>query len=145
MRPICRDRRGTTALEMGIIAVPFFLLVFSILDISRYAFTVHSLQALASMAARQVAINCNEWEIANHHQPYCSATGAAAVGSDPFTTAQKLAIAPFLYQGGLAPTVTVAVGAGSVTVTAAQPAFTMMLPIMGTSLNAPQKVEVIPF
>src|ERR1700755_371334 len=129
---------------MCLIAIPFFSLVFAIFDVSRYAITAHSLQTLASMAARQVVINCTSWEITNHHPPYCSAAGAAAVGSDPYTSAQKLAIAPYLFESGYAPAINVAVGPNTVTVTASLPGFTMLMPFM-TALNGPSKQEIIPF
>jgi hypothetical protein len=61
------------------------------------------------------------------------------------TDAQKRAVAPFLYAGGLTPTLSTAAGASALTVTASQSGFTMLMPIWGTALNAPTASTSIPF
>jgi Flp pilus assembly protein TadG len=139
MKPIRRDQRGTTTLEFGLIAMPFFWLMFGIFDLGRYAITMHSLDTLASMSARQVMITCYWPDVVFNN------TSPSTCNSDPYTDAQKQAIAPFLYVGGLTPTVLPVTGAKILTVTARQPGFTMLLPVWGTTLNAPSYSVTIPF
>ena len=114
--------------------------MFTIFDLGRYALTVHSLRMLANAGARSVMI-----------YPAC-ATAAAAKQSlsgcgpaDPLSTTQKQSIAPFLHAGDLTPTLGVSAGGSSLTVTASQSAFSMIMPIWGTSLNAPSATASIPF
>ena len=64
---------------------------------------------------------------------------------DPLTATQKQNAAPFLYAGGLTPTVNTAAGVAALTVTASQPGFAMIMPIWGTALNAPSASTSIPF
>ena len=65
---------------------------------------------------------------------------------DPLpSVAAKKAVAPFLYAGGLTPTLNYGSGATALTVTASQPGFTMLMPIWGTALNAPSASTSIPF
>ena len=66
---------------------------------------------------------------------------------DPLpSAAAKQAVAPFLYNGGLTPTLNVpATATSALTVTASQPGFTMLMPIWGTALNAPSASTSIPF
>jgi hypothetical protein len=72
-------------------------------------------------------------------------TSPSGCTTDPMTTAQNQAIAPFLYLGGLTPTVSVSAGANTLTVTASQPAFRMLVPLLGTALSAPSLTTTIPF
>jgi Flp pilus assembly protein TadG len=139
MKPILRDQRGTTTLEFGLIAIPFFLVLFGIFDLGFYGITVYSLQTLANETARGVIINCYSTDLINSQSP-------AGCTADPYpTAAQKQAIAPFLYAGGLTPTVTISPGASALTVTASQPNFTMIMPFWGTALNAPSEAVTLPF
>jgi Flp pilus assembly protein TadG len=132
------DRRGVAALEFCLVAVPLFTLMFAIFDLGRYAITMHSLRALANAQARANMINCyTPAAIANTSPSSCT--------GDYLSAAQKQAVAPFLYAGGLTPTLSTALGAGALTVTVSQPSFAMLVPIWGTKLNAPSASTSIPF
>jgi Flp pilus assembly protein TadG len=138
MRRMIRDQRGATAMEFGLVAMVFFFMLFGIFDLGRYGITVHSLDTLASTSARQVIINCVSSNLINR-------TSSAGCTADPYTATQKQNIAPFLYVGGLTPTVAVTVVGSSLTVTASQPGFTMIMPFWGTTLNAPSLSQTVPF
>jgi hypothetical protein len=128
------DQRGAAAWEFSLVAVPLFLLIFAIFDLGRYAITMQSLRALANAGARAMMINCYTPAVTTSTSP------AGCVG-DPLTDAAKQAVAPFL----LAPTLNTTSGASALTVTASEPGFTMMMPIWGTTLNAPSTSTSIPF
>lgn len=134
--------RGTASWEFCLVAVPFFTLLFTIFDLGRYAITMQSLRALADSGARAVIINCYQG------QAILKASGnvASCASSSylPNSTAMQNA-APFLYLGGLTPTLTPSHDTSSLTITASSPDFTMMMPIWGTSLNAPTASTAIPF
>jgi hypothetical protein len=132
------DQRGVAALEFCIVAVPLFTLMFAIFDFGRYAITMQSLRALANAEARANMINCYTPNVIAQTSP-SSCTG------DYLSVGQKQAIVPFLYAGGLTPTVNTAAGATALTVTASEPGFTMLLPIWGATLNAPSASTAIPF
>jgi Flp pilus assembly protein TadG len=132
------DQRGVAALEFCLVAVPLFTLMFAIFDLGRYAITRQSLRALANAGARANMINCYTPAVIANTSP-SSCTG------DYLSVAQKQAVAPFLYGGGLTPTLNTAGGATALTVTASQPGFTMLMPIWGTALNAPSASTSIPF
>jgi Flp pilus assembly protein TadG len=134
-----QDRRGTTALEFGLIGLPFLLMLLSIFDLGRYAITAHSLRTLAEANARALTIsNCYSWQIIKGLAVNCAS-------ADLLSAAQNQAIAPFAYVGGLTPTVTVTSGVSSLTVTVTQASFTMVTPFFGTALNAPSTSVIIPF
>jgi Flp pilus assembly protein TadG len=144
------DKRGVAALEFCLVAAPVFILMFAILDLGRYAITIQSLQMLSGAGARQCYIN-----------------GLATCTNPLLSDATMQAVAPFLYAGGLTPTLhvcgpqTVATNdcpiqtANVLTVTASQPNFTLVFPkinffmvfpkIWGTALNAPSASTSIPF
>ena len=129
------DKRGVASFEMILVFVPLFTLMFVIFDLGRYAITQQSLNALADAGARAVMICYN---VANNS--YTGCTG------DPLPTdAAKQAVAPFLYYAGLTPTLSASAGANTLTVTASQSGFTMLMPIWGTTLNAPSASTTIPF
>ena len=65
--------------------------------------------------------------------------------SNPLSAAAEKVAAPFLFLGGLTPTVTISDGATAPTVTATQSAFTMLTPIWGGALDAPSASTSIPF
>lgn len=140
MHRFFRNRRGTTALEFSLVALPFLLTLFAIFDVGRYALTIYSLKTLASATARQIIISCYSPSVLSGGSP-------SSCTADPFTTAQQRAIAPFLYAGGLSPTVTAAVtGSTYLTVTAAEPDFKMLMSVLwGTSLDAPSVSTSIPY
>jgi Flp pilus assembly protein TadG len=131
------DQRGTAGLEFCLVAVMFFTTVFTIFDLGRYAITMQSLRALANAGARATMINTCYMDAAiNKTTPTCS--------GDPLSDAAKRTAAPFLYSGGLTPQLSVA-GGGPYTVTASQPGFNMIMPIWGTTLNAPSASTKLPF
>ena len=132
------DRRGVAAFEFCLAAVPLFILMFVIFDLARYAITMQSLRALSNAGARALMIdNCYVNAELQKSTPSCSGSYLSA--------AQMQAEAPFLYYGGLTPTLTTTAGAAALTVTASQPGFTMLMPIWGTALNAPSASTSIPF
>ena len=136
------DQRGVAAFEFCIIAVAFFTLVYAIFDLGRYAITMQSLRRLANAGARATMVGiagnaCYTDAALAKTTPTCS--------GDPLSDNAKKAVAPFLYAGGLTPTLSASTGANAVTVTASQPGFTMLTPIWGTALNAPSASTQIPF
>src|SRR6516164_9512304 len=129
---------GTAALEFILVAVPLFTLMFAIFDLGRYAITRQSLQTLANAGARAWMI-CYAKGVIQSPPPDCT--------GDPLPDSAKQVVAPFLYAGGLTPTLNIpapATGATALTVTASQPGFTMLMPIWGTALNAPSASTSIP-
>jgi Flp pilus assembly protein TadG len=133
------DQRGVAAFEFCLVAVAFFTLVFVIFDLGRYAITQQSLRALANAGARAVMIGCYTNAVIQKSSP-------GSCSGDPLTDPQKKAVAPFLYNGGLTPTLNVpATSSSPLVVTASQPGFTMLMPIWGTVLNAPSASTRIPF
>ena len=133
------DQRGVAAFEFCLVAVALFTMMFAIFDLGRYAITVQSLRSLANAGARAMMISCYTDAAINKTPPTCS--------GDPLPSdAAKKAVAPFLYSGGLAPTLNVPVTASTpLIVTASLPNFTALLPIWGTTLNAPSATTKIPF
>lgn len=134
------DNRGVAAFEFILVFVPLFTMMFVIFDLGRYAITMQSLRALASAGARAVMINCYTPGVVQ--SPPQSPSGCTG---DPLSTTAKQNAAPFLYFGHLTPTLTVGASSNSLTVTASQARFTMLMPIWGTSLNAPSASTSIPF
>jgi Flp pilus assembly protein TadG len=135
------DQRGIAAFEFALVAVPFFFLMFAIFDFGRYAITVQSLRTLANAGARATMIQCYSTAAIAKTSP----SGCTNINTY-LPDAQKQNAAPFLYAGGLTPTLNAAAGAAALTVTASQPGFTMLTPmIWGTSFNAPSASTSIPF
>ena len=132
------DNRGIAAFEMTLVFVPLFTLMFVIFDLGRYAITQQSLRALADAGARAVMINCYTPAVIQQNSPSGCTTA-------PLSTTAKQNAAPFLYAGGVTPTLNVTAGANALTITASQPGFTMLMPIWGTALNAPSASTTIPF
>ncbi len=132
------DQRGVAAFGFLLVFVPLFTLMFAIFDLGRYAITMQSLRTLASAGARAVMINCYTPDVLRN-QPPSECTG------DPLSTTQKQAAAPFLYYGGLTPTLNATSSGNNLTVTASQASFTMLMPVWGTALNAPSASTQIPF
>ena len=130
------DKRGVAALEFCLVAVPLFTLMFAIFDLGRYAITMQSLRMLANAGARAWMI-CYAKGVVQSPPPPCT--------GDPLPDSAKQAAAPFLYAGGLTPTLSTASGTTALTVTASQPGFTMLMPIWGTALNTPSASTSIPF
>jgi Flp pilus assembly protein TadG len=132
------DNRGVAGFEFILVFVPLFTLMFVIFDLARYAITMQSLRTLASAGARAVMINCYTPDVVQNQSP-SGCTG------DPLSTTDKQNAAPFLYFGGLTPTLNVTSGGNNLTVTASQLGFTMLMPIWGTVLNGPSASTKIPF
>jgi len=129
------DKRGVAALEFCLVAVPLFTLMFAIFDLGRYAITMQSLRMLANAGARAWMI-CYAKGVIQSPPPPCT--------GDLLPDSVKQAIAPFLYSGGLTPTLNATQGATALTVTASQPSFTMLTPIWGTAFDAPSASTSIP-
>src|SRR6516225_4526582 len=104
------DQRGVAALEFCLVVVPLFILMFAIFDLGRYAITMQSLRTLASAGARAVMINCYTPDVMQNQSP-SGCTG------DPLSTTAKQNAAPFLYRGGLTPTLNVTQNGNNLTVT----------------------------
>jgi Flp pilus assembly protein TadG len=132
------DNRGVASFEFILVFVPLFSLMFVIFDLGRYAITRQSLNALADAGARAVMINCYTPAVIQQNSPSGCTTSPLS------TTAQQNA-APFLFSGGLTPTLNVTAGANALTVTASQPSFAMIMSIWGAALNAPSATTTIPF
>jgi len=129
------DRSGATAMEFGIIGVVVFTMMFAIFDLGRYAITLHSLEMLAAESARTEII-C--------YSPALAGRPATTCSGDPLSVATKQTLFPFLYLGGLAPTVTTTTTAPRV-VQASQPDFTMIMPFWPAAMNAPSVSTSLPF
>jgi hypothetical protein len=156
------DRRGVAALEFCIVAGALFTLMFVIFDLGRYVITMQSLRMLASAEAREMMIKCYTPAVITSQLP-TNCTADATYLSDP----DRQTVAPFLYGGGLTPTLSIACAVGTgvtpvptgcavaknipppakgaLTVTASQLKFTMIMPIWGTALNAPSAATLVPF
>jgi hypothetical protein len=146
------DQRGVAAFEFCLVALPLFTLMFVIFDLGRYAITAQSLRTLANAGARAMMIYCytpTEIGITPSSPWSATNTSPSSCTGDPLPSdAAKQAVAPFLYFGGLTPTLSIpapAVGATALTVTASQTGFTMLMPIWGTALNAPSASTSVPF
>jgi Flp pilus assembly protein TadG len=137
------DQRGVAALEFCLVAVPFFTSMFVIFDLGRYAITMQSLRALANAEARAIMIGCYTTALTSNPKGLVS-----SCTSDLMSATDKQNVAPFLYAGGLTPSVSIAPAAGNtspLTITVSQSNFTMLMPIWGTTLNAPSASTSIPF
>ncbi|MGY3492304.1 TadE/TadG family type IV pilus assembly protein [Bradyrhizobium sp. USDA 4502] len=135
------DQRGVAAFEFCMLAVPLFTLMFVIIDLGRYAITMQSLRALANAGARAAMIQC--------YTPAVIGTSAntspSACTGDYLTLAEKQAIAPFLYAGGLSPTVATTVVGSTLTVKATLLGFDSIVPLWGTTFKNPSASTAIPF
>jgi hypothetical protein len=121
--------------------------MFAIFDLGRYTITVQSLRALAGAGARAVMINCYAPDVTSN--PTVSPSGctctATSTSSWCLSISAQQAAAPFLFFGGLTPTITVTAGTNSLTISASQSGFAMLMPIWGSSLPAPNASTSIPF
>jgi hypothetical protein len=133
------DQRGVAAFEFILVFVPLFTLMFAIFDLGRYAITMQSLRTLASAGARAVMIHCYTPAVVQNQSP------SGCTGDPLPITTDKQNAAPFLYFGGLTPTLNVTSGGNNLTVTASQGGFTMLMPVWGTALNGPSAATKIPF
>jgi hypothetical protein len=133
------DQRGVAALEFCIVAVPLFVLMFAIFDLGRYAITKQSLHKLTNAGARAWMI-CYQNDVLQS-QPTTNCAG------DGLPDSVKRSIVPFLYAGGLTPTLNATQAGSLTTVTASQPGFTMLFfpSLWGPTFNAPSAFTRIPF
>jgi hypothetical protein len=145
------DQRGVAAFEFILVAVAFFTLVYVIFDLGRYAITMQSLRALANAGARGMMICCYT-PVKTGSIPPNPPCGTGTVPTSPsgctgsyLSTARMQGVAPFLYAGGLTPTLAITAGTSALTVTASEPGFTMLMSIWGTALNAPSASIQVPF
>jgi hypothetical protein len=134
------DQRGVAALEFCLVAVPLFFLMFAIFDLGRYAITMQSLRMLANAGARAMIIQCYTPAVTVNTSP----SGCTDINTY-FPVPQRQDAAPFLYAGGLTPTLSTASGAAELTVTASQLGFTMLMPIWGGTLDRPSASTSVPF
>ena len=128
------DKRGTAAMEFALVALPFLLLLFSIFDLGRYAITQQSLRTMANAGARSLMINCYAGqEIAKKSPSSCAGTLSPNTAN----------VAPWLVNDN--PTLFATDTGTALLVTASDSAFTMLLPIWGTTLNAPTASTTVPY
>jgi hypothetical protein len=142
------DRRGVAGLEFCLVAGFVFTLMFVIFDLGRYAITMQSLRMLANAGARAMMINCYTNDVTQSKLP-TDCTG------DPLPSdAAKQAVAPFLYAGGFAPVLNIALASGSnvppppakgALIVTASSNFTMLMPIWGTAFNLPSASTSVAF
>lgn len=134
------DERGMAALEFCFVVVPLFILMFTIMDLGRYAITRQSLNTLANTGARKLIISCYTPAVAANNSP----SGCTDIDSY-FSSTDRSNAAPFLYGTG-SPTVTMtATSASSALTVAASVSFTALMPIWGSALNAPSASTSIPY
>lgn len=133
------DQRGVGAMEFCLVGLPLFILMFAIFDLGRYAITMQSLRALANAGARATMTKCYT-PAAIAHTSLSGCTGSY------MSDTEMQNAAPFLYGNGAGtPTLSAAAGAAALTVTASQDGFAMIMPVWGTTLNAPSASTSIPF
>lgn len=135
------DNRGVAGFEFVLVFTALFTLIFAIFDLGRYAITMQSLRTLASAGARATMIRCYTPDVTNNNT---SPSGCTDINTY-LPLAQRQNVAPFLYFGGLAPTMTAGSSSNNLTITASQTGFKMLMPIWGTTLNAPNASTKIPF
>src|SRR3569832_1141 len=90
---------GLAPFEFVLGCVPMFTLIFVVFDLGRYAITMQSLRALANAEARAIMIHCYTPNVSA--APPQSPSGCT---TDQMSDVEKQNAAPFLYFGGLAPT-----------------------------------------
>jgi hypothetical protein len=128
-------------MEFGIIAFVMFMMVFAIFDLGRYAVTLHSLEMLAAESARQEII-CYSRSLAGLPARVCPGDPLNVQAAN--SSARQLF--PFLYLGGLTPTVTTTVNGGAHVVQASQdPKFSMIMPFWPRSMNTLVARTSLPF
>jgi hypothetical protein len=121
--------------------------MFAIFDLGRYAITMQSLRALADAGARAVMIHCYTPDVTSSPTVSPSGCTCAAASSSAWclSTSAQQAAAPFLFFGGLKPKITVTADTKTLTVSASQSGFSMLMPIWGSALNAPSASTSVPF
>jgi hypothetical protein len=133
------NKRGTAALEFAFVAVPFFLLMFAIVDLGRYAITMQSLRMLAGAGARSVMIDCYTPKVISQQSP-------GICVDEPMTKpGARKDVAPFLFaRDGTGPTLDArqigideAHPTGTALEITASTVFVTMVPLWGTALSGP--------
>ena len=74
-RTIIRDREGAAAVEFGLMALPFFMLIFAILEVAFMFFIDSSLDSALQMTARQVRTGkaaSEHWTLATFKSKLCA-------------------------------------------------------------------------
>ncbi|MCF3642782.1 pilus assembly protein [Rhizobium sp. TRM95111] len=67
-----RDRTGAAAIEFALLALPFFLSVFAILDVAIMYFVDSGLDAALEKSARQVRVGeATDWELGTFKEAVC--------------------------------------------------------------------------
>ncbi|MDP2354549.1 MAG: pilus assembly protein [Beijerinckiaceae bacterium] len=128
------DQRGAVAFEFCLVAVVLFTFFFAIFDLGRYAIAMQSLRALASNGARATMIKC-----------YTPAVTGIVANTSPSSCIHINAYLASDLILGQTPTLSASSGGSVLTITAALPDFAMLMPIWGTSLNAPSASMQIPY
>jgi len=138
------NNRGNASIEFCFVAVPLFVLMFAIIDLGRYAITQQSLRMLANAGARAMMINCYTPRLV---APNPATQSPADCSGDPLpSSTAKDAVAPLLTSPTLTVTATGSKAAGgTLTVTASEPGFTMLVKVWGSSFNAPTATTTVPF
>ena len=97
-RALLRDRRGATALEFAVVGSAFIMLMFGVVELGRYYFTVQSVRLLAGEAARRAITQINGPLVGGSA---CST--AAVTGSNGVTLVNNLlTLTPLLRQANWA-------------------------------------------
>jgi Flp pilus assembly protein TadG len=113
-RRLQADARGTTAVEFGLIAVPFFLLVMGIITIGMQYLTAHSLDQAVALASRQLRTGEAQkvgLTLGGFRQAVCNAAGAMITCDERLvvhvksrsTFAELTPVTPCLTNGRLTP------------------------------------------
>jgi hypothetical protein len=147
------DQRGVAALEFCLVAAAFFVTVFAIFDLGRYAITMQSLRKLAEAEARAMMVCCYTPAAVNTLAP--SNCPPATLPKSPsgctgsyLTNLQMQGFAPFLAPALVAGDLAVSIQPqGSALVVKAQQAnFTMLTPfIWPAAFNGPSASTQVPF
>ena len=136
------DQRGVAAFEFCVVAAAFFTLVFAIFDLGRYAITMQSLRKLANAEARAMMIQCYTPAVTG----IIANTSPSSCTGSYLTATQMQNLAPFLFAGGLSPTVSIKVQGSALLVTANQTNFTMLTPIIWpAAFSNPSASTQVPF
>ena len=139
----CNDEKARSSRRRSAGILPYRRALFAsmllIMDLRRYAITVQSLRTLASADARAMMIQLlhTRHNQATHHPlavPCHYLSGCGESNRCPLSVCWRSHT--FTEHGS---------GAAALTVTASQPAFTMLMPIWGTALNAPSASTLVPF
>ena|SRR5256885_852448 len=133
------DQRGVAALEFGVVALPFLVLMFATFDLGRYALTKQSLHKLANAGGRAWMICYQNDVIQGQATTNCNGDGVP--------DSVKKSIVPLLFAGGLKPKLSATQAGSLATVTASQPDFTMLFfpKLWGAAFVAPSASTKIPF